>query len=327
MPYFPSVITKNLNRLKHNYRYNSQKTTPIRLMENGLLDLTVSPNDAIARITARNNIESPLLHLPAEIRNRIFALALGGYHIHVFYNSLNSDSLSNPFFGYTVEITTKTTKRQNQIPFMPKPSPDLKRADWMFSNRVYADHNACFHPPNSRQLVKLAGVKPWDIARCGEERMTLVARTCRQIYAETALICYELSTFSFGPGALGQWMKNRAEGQKQVIRALHAEYYNLGDKFHSYFSKNPNVVIALQPDTSPSRMPFLNYAGLRKIYVSKELLRSLYAPRCNCHGWYDYDIDGLDLEVRKKIFVRLCNRRKRELEEITQGSVDVIVLE
>jgi hypothetical protein len=84
---------------------------------------------------------------------------------------------------------------------------------------------------------------------------------------------------------------------------------------------------ALRPDRSLPRMPFMSYTELRTIYVSKELLRNLYAPRYNCHGWYDYNVDGLDLEVRKKILVRLCNRRKRELEAILQGSVEVIILD
>ena len=39
------------------------------------------------------------------------------------------------------------------------------------------------------------------------------------------------------------------------------------------------------------------------------------------------DVDGLDLKVRKKVLVRLCNRRKRELEAILQGSVEVIIFD
>jgi hypothetical protein len=175
--------------------------------------------------TARNSIKSRLLHLPAEIRNLVFALALGGYHIHVFNNSLICDSFSSKAFGHDAEIITETTKKCEETPLKPKQSQVPNYVDLKFSNRVYADHNACFRPPNSRQLVKLAGVKPWDIAQCGDKSMTTMACTCRQIYAETALFYYELSTFSFGPGVLEQWMKNRAEGQKQVIRALHAEYY------------------------------------------------------------------------------------------------------
>ena len=170
--------------------------------------------------TARNSIKSRLLHLPAEIRNRIFALALGGCHIHVFNNSLIRDSFGSEAFGHTAEIITESTKNREETPLKPKQAPNY--VDLKFSNRVYADHNACFHPPNSRQLVKLAGVKPWDIAQCGDKSMTIVGCTCRQIYAETALFYYKLSTFSFGPGVLEQWMENRAEGQKQVIRALHA---------------------------------------------------------------------------------------------------------
>ena len=67
--------------------------------------------------------------------------------------------------------------------------------------------------------------------------MTTVACTCRQIYVETALFYYELSTFSFGPRVLEQWMKNRAEGQKQVITELHAEYCDLEDQFYGYFQR------------------------------------------------------------------------------------------
>jgi hypothetical protein len=277
--------------------------------------------------TARNSIKSRLLHLPAEIRNLVFALALGGYHIHVFNNSLICDSFSSKAFGHDAEIITETTKKCEETPLKPKQSQVPNYVDLKFSNCVYADHNACFRPPNSRQLVKLAGVKPWDIAQCGDKSMTTMACTCRQIYAETALFYYELSTFSFGPGVLEQWMKNRAEGQKQVIRALHAEYYDLEDQFCGCFSKNPNVMAALRPDRSLPRMPFMSYTELRTIYVSKELLRKLYAPRCNCHGWHDYDVDSLDLEVRKKVLVRLCNRRKRELEAILQSSVEVIILD
>lgn len=74
-------------------------------------------------------------------------------------------------------------------------------------------------------------------------------------------------------------------------------------------------------------MPFMSYTELGTIYVSKELLKNLYAPRCNYHGWYNYDVDVLDLEVRKKVLVRLCNRGRRELEAILQGSVEVIILD
>ena len=74
--------------------------------------------------TARNSIKSRLLHLPAEIRNRIFALALGGYHIHVFNNSLIRDSFGSEAFGHTTEIITESTKKREETPLnqrSPKP--------------------------------------------------------------------------------------------------------------------------------------------------------------------------------------------------------------
>ncbi|OCK92771.1 uncharacterized protein K441DRAFT_697512 [Cenococcum geophilum 1.58] len=286
MPYFPSLLTNKLKQFKYNHKHKRQENirrnprlkAPIRLLGNGLLDLTVSLSDAIVKITARNSIKSRLLHLPAEIRNRVFALALGGYHIHVFNDSLICDPPGSKAFGHTAEIITESTKKRKETPLKPKQSQVPNYVDPKFSNHVYADHNACFHPPNSPQ--------------CGDKSMTTVACTCRQIYAETALF-----------------------------------YYELKDQFYGCFSKNPNAMAALRLDQSLSKMPFMSYTELGTIYVSKELLKNLYAPRCNYHGWYNYDVDVLDLEVRKKVLVRLCNRGRRELEAILQGSVEVIILD
>lgn len=168
MPYFPSLLTNKLKQFKYNHKHKRQENirrnprlkAPIRLLGNGLLDLTVSLSDAIVKITARNSIKSRLLHLPAEIRNRVFALALGGYHIHVFNDSLICDPPGSKAFGHTAEIITESTKKRKETPLKPKQSQVPNYVDPKFSNHVYADHNACFHPPNSRPLVKIASVKP-----------------------------------------------------------------------------------------------------------------------------------------------------------------------
>ncbi|KAF2437384.1 hypothetical protein P171DRAFT_492132 [Karstenula rhodostoma CBS 690.94] len=60
----------------------ARKFPAVRLLQNGLLDLSETPDHLVATVK-RNAIESPLLRLPAEIRNRIFQYALGGYTINV----------------------------------------------------------------------------------------------------------------------------------------------------------------------------------------------------------------------------------------------------
>ena len=74
--------------------------TKVKLLDNGLLDLSETPAHLvethvyrtlmdlevfwlIASSVRRNATESPLLRLPAEIRNRIFEYALGGDTIEI----------------------------------------------------------------------------------------------------------------------------------------------------------------------------------------------------------------------------------------------------
>ncbi|KAL1603566.1 hypothetical protein SLS60_005154 [Paraconiothyrium brasiliense] len=61
----------------------STTTIPkVKLLDNGLLDLSETPAHLV-EIVRRNATESPLLRLPAEIRNCIFKYALGGDTIEV----------------------------------------------------------------------------------------------------------------------------------------------------------------------------------------------------------------------------------------------------
>ncbi|KAL5425521.1 hypothetical protein PMIN07_011887 [Paraphaeosphaeria minitans] len=61
----------------------------VRLLENGLLDLSETPKHLV-EVARRNVIESHLLRLPAEIRCRIFEFALSGYDIKIGYGAANA---------------------------------------------------------------------------------------------------------------------------------------------------------------------------------------------------------------------------------------------
>jgi len=58
MPYFPSLLTNKLKQFKYNRKHKRQENirrnprlkAPIRLLNNTLLDLTVSPSNAIVRM-------------------------------------------------------------------------------------------------------------------------------------------------------------------------------------------------------------------------------------------------------------------------------------
>ncbi|KAF2437385.1 hypothetical protein P171DRAFT_492133 [Karstenula rhodostoma CBS 690.94] len=67
-------------------RHHMASEQGVRLLENGLLDLSETPKHLV-EVARSNAIESPLLRLPAEIRNRIFELALSGYDIEIGYGT------------------------------------------------------------------------------------------------------------------------------------------------------------------------------------------------------------------------------------------------
>ncbi|KAJ4345844.1 uncharacterized protein N0V89_011979 [Didymosphaeria variabile] len=62
---------------------------------NGLLELSKAPDHLVAIVT-KNATESPLLRLPAEMRNRIFRFASGGCEIHITRRPLRAVSSETP---------------------------------------------------------------------------------------------------------------------------------------------------------------------------------------------------------------------------------------
>lgn len=106
-----------------------------------------------------NQKKSPFLRLPAEIRNKIYTLSLGGNTINIGYETYRTTyeedkpQMVEPIFKYRCTVYNATTN-----PFRKPPLP-------------YINVSSTFTPLNM---------------------------ICRQLYLETAASPYELNTLSFG---------------------------------------------------------------------------------------------------------------------------------
>ncbi|KAF2118564.1 hypothetical protein BDV96DRAFT_390469 [Lophiotrema nucula] len=72
---FPKPVTKRIQPVQ-------SELQTVKLLENGALNLEETPQYLI-ELVERNAVQSPLLRIPAEIRNRIFTFAMGGLDVQV----------------------------------------------------------------------------------------------------------------------------------------------------------------------------------------------------------------------------------------------------
>jgi len=117
-----------------------------------------------------NQINSRLLRLPREIRDVIYAFALGGNHIHsrVQWESIEQNPRPTP-----PGAVSPASTRYNQNPY-----------------RRIVVHSAAAAELLSDNLTR----------RCPYSHKISLALlfTCRQVYSETLLLPYSLNIFSFG---------------------------------------------------------------------------------------------------------------------------------
>ncbi|KAI4708780.1 hypothetical protein J4E89_006181 [Alternaria sp. Ai002NY15] len=90
----------------------------LRLYDNGMLDATPRTSDVIAT-THRNSVTSPLLLLPAEVRNKIFSYVNSGLHIYMRAGTsfqpviyIKNGSHANATFEYQPFLTPQGICRQ-----------------------------------------------------------------------------------------------------------------------------------------------------------------------------------------------------------------------
>ncbi|KAL8996356.1 MAG: hypothetical protein Q9169_004122 [Polycauliona sp. 2 TL-2023] len=199
----------------------------------------------------RNATSSPLLTLPAELRDRIWTEVLGSrlihieYHRSLPYNGTDQDSSdSNSDSDSESSIDDEpTAPKDNTNRFKDNPLPKHNRRYW---RHTICQHD-CPETQSPRKVVtqQAMGVKssirvsahadcilphhllystsasnpsgPWTI------HLTLL-RASRQIYLETNRIVWTTNTFSFREGtALSNFLTARTLHQKRLLQNLRFE--------------------------------------------------------------------------------------------------------
>ena len=192
--------------------------------------------------------QSPLLRLPGELRNKIFAYAVGGHIITVTLASDDEDDLD--WMRYEDDSTTRlkfclTTTVQPNVPREP--------------------HNLGYH---SNYYIN--DVFSWDAfleakASTCVSRIFTVGRVCRQIYTETALLQYKTNYFHFKtPIFIDLFIMQLTFEQRRAILAI-----SIGD---GYLVQQVWCHQFLTPDS------LRQFSGLRKIYLVPEIMEWADAP-------------------------------------------------
>lgn len=138
--------------------------------------ISASRYDSHANSAVANSQNSPLLSLPAEIRNRIYSLVLGGNSIHIVFLSVS----------YRPDRIQHTLCRA-----------EMSDADFV---RAYKADGDMEDPKDcevrhDRCVPKGEWWMPSDMPKLS----LALLRTCRQIYKEAALLPYAENEFIFGP--------------------------------------------------------------------------------------------------------------------------------
>ncbi|KAI4678804.1 uncharacterized protein J4E84_008623 [Alternaria hordeiaustralica] len=230
-------------------------------------------SNAVSEIATRNMTQSPLLRLPGELRNKIFAYAVGGHIITVnlvplaaIYESSDDEDEDEDEDKDEdeddYEDEDKWTRSEDysyeQLEFrlataaQPKPSKELLTRG--YHSRYHIDSG-----------VSLDGFLKGN-ASTRVSNIFTVSRVCRQIYTETALLQYKTNYFHFDVPALTElFVKQLTSDQLHAIPAI-----SIGDGYRSqeWFGS----VCSITPELC--RL----FRGLRKVCLVPEILEWTDAP-------------------------------------------------
>lgn len=177
---------------------------------------------------ARNQLNSPLLRLPLELRNRIWREVLGESLIHLKYDSQDHEL----DFEDHDSIYHSTFQRRpwRHIVCQDDGPEDRPEKKWV-PNKWYgyapgAENKVLMVRPhgdcdlNYEEPTSSGPIDFWD-----HDTMRLtVLRVCRQMYVEANRILWTTNTFSFSSGRTFQrFMMTRTIHQKRLIRNLRFE--------------------------------------------------------------------------------------------------------
>ncbi|OCL15141.1 hypothetical protein AOQ84DRAFT_416590 [Glonium stellatum] len=225
---------------------------PMKLYRNQMLNLNAPRNDVRMIIATRNRTNSPLLSLPAELRNMIFRLAMGGCHIHI------TDEDVTPFSALWNRLLTPAPSQNTPAPRRIACPGWPRDSQASLYNFRYPDKDRSFC---GFEFGRRRNVQSFYRDNCEFrptwDRMTLVQRTCRQIYDETALLPYALNEFSFKDSpTMVLWLSKRFTAQKYAIEKIWLDM-NWGLHWSNFWG-----------------MSLKYLCGLKVAYVSRMILRA-----------------------------------------------------
>lgn len=200
--------------------------------------------ELIRNSVTRNQIESPLLKLPAEIRQKIWSALLGDHVIHVahrrrdhFYSDPcevdfdeDGEYTTPPtcacFFGqpewrHGVCASERTEVEQyNSWKSQTKVRAEAENGETR--SYILRDGDEFYEDPCKEScLPQLVDVKPGDHDHELEKLDLRALRACRQIYVEANKILWQSNTFAFDCGYdFSSFAANRNTVQKQLWRSL-----------------------------------------------------------------------------------------------------------
>jgi hypothetical protein len=176
-------------------------------------------------------MESPLLRLPVEIRERIWSMVLGGGLLHLkfespfIYDSETDELLSTrskPVWSANYCLLKDAEQHSNAIILVKAVDDDQDPTD-----------SGDEHPHRNCHLARLDPYvyalsknsnKTQDFVEKYAKPYLQLLRTCRQIYLEASRVLWTTNTFSFSsPGALKMFMNDRKTAQKQLLKNLHLD--------------------------------------------------------------------------------------------------------
>ncbi|KAL8725042.1 MAG: hypothetical protein Q9181_006564 [Wetmoreana brouardii] len=192
-----------------------------------------TPEDAAAKATmAENASASPLLQLPLEIRNIIWAGVLGDRLIHIDDHSDLSDEFRTEIYGsmrhsmhysgshkeYFRNPWRHVVCKDDCSEHVPGPRRVIRDRDGVEHTYWPAPHQSC----NTYYELQDPAL-PFDFYNHETMRLT-VLRSCRQVYGEANQILWATNTFSFQhPMAFKRFLIARKVHQKRLIQKLRFE--------------------------------------------------------------------------------------------------------
>ncbi|KAH7408109.1 hypothetical protein DE146DRAFT_776380 [Phaeosphaeria sp. MPI-PUGE-AT-0046c] len=260
---------------------------PAKRLANGLVDLT-DPPQQILDIAKQNAAISPLIRLPAEIRNAIWKLAVGGHRVNPWKND---------------QVTGRQVKGGAFVAKDTLPSETRLDIHSSITEMTYA--RFCRHMELTMRAMQSDHLCTVRSMKNLQRALTAfhLPEVCRRIYADSATLAYSVNIFKLGRQD-GTWINCLLRAQRDAMLSVDLSMYFATDMYSGKIS-----CTSLQSTISSLRSRFPN---LRQVHIAdkaKEMVESSHLvavgdmPRREVEKWHEHIVslvkgkEGDDIEV------------------------------